>query len=140
MIGRPTPAPKYEDWTPGICSTVWPTVLPRWSYVMLDGDQVVEAAEKNPISRHAIAGFYYFRRGDFFIDAAARSMLQRVTQDGRYFIAPALNQLIIDGRRVIAKSISNEAYLSFFTPHRIEEFEARHGQRIAARVAKGNVA
>jgi len=108
------------------------SVLPRWSYVRVEDGMVVEAAEKNPISRHAIAGFYYFRRGQLFLEAAARSILQRDTEDGRYFIAPVLNQLIIDQRRVIAREIADDAYFSFYTPQRIEEFEMWHGQRIAA--------
>ncbi|WP_426110115.1 glycosyltransferase family 2 protein [Massilia sp. PWRC2] len=109
-------------------------VTPRWSYVKVEGQQVVEAAEKKPISRHAVAGFYYFRSGALFLDAASRSILQRTTEDGRYFIAPVLNQLIIDNRRVYAREISNDAYFSFYTPQRIEEFEQRHGQRVAALV------
>lgn len=116
------------------------SVVPRWSYVRLDGRQVVEAAEKNPISRHAIAGFYYFRRGELFLEAAMRSILQRVTEDGRYFIAPVLNQLIIDNCRVVAKEVPNEAYFSFYTPQRIEEFETWHGQRIAALADEGEMA
>jgi dTDP-glucose pyrophosphorylase len=117
------------------------SVLPRWSYVRLDGRQVIEAAEKNPISRHAVAGFYYFRRGDLFLQAAMRSILQSVTEDGRYFIAPVLNQLIIDNRRVVAQEIANDAYFSFYTPQRIEEFEAWHGQqRIAALADEGEMA
>jgi len=111
---------------------VFRSVLPRWSFVRLEGREVVEAAEKTPISPHAIAGFYYFRKGGFFIDAARRSILQRASQDGRYYVAPALNQLIIDGRKVLARAVPNDAYFSFFTPHRIEEFEVHHGARVAA--------
>jgi len=119
----------YQEGADAAC-LVFRSVLPRWSFVRLDGRQVVEAAEKTPISPHAIAGFYYFRKGSFFIDAARRSILQRASQDGRYYVAPALNQLIIDGRKVLARAVPNEAYFSFFTPHRIEEFETHHSARI----------
>ncbi|MCR5311773.1 MAG: hypothetical protein K6E32_10225, partial [Lachnospiraceae bacterium] len=35
---------------------------PRWSYVRSVGTDVVEAAEKRPVSNDAIAGFYYFKK------------------------------------------------------------------------------
>lgn len=124
--------PAFRDQDADAACLYFRSVLPRWSYVRLDGHQVVEAAEKNPISRHAIAGFYYFRRGALFLKAAMRSILQRVTEDGRYFIAPTLNQLIIDNHKVVATEIPNDAYFSFYTPQRIEEFETWHGKRIAA--------
>jgi NDP-sugar pyrophosphorylase family protein len=124
--------PEFRDQGADAACLYFRSVLPRWSYVRLDGQQVIEAAEKNPISHHAVAGFYYFRRGELFLEAAVRSILQRSTEDGRYFVAPVLNQLIINSRRVIAKEISNDAYFSFYTPQRIEEFETWHGQRVAA--------
>src|SRR6187200_1414010 len=46
---------------------------PRWSFVQTAPDGFVcEAAEKRVISRNAIAGFYYYRTGKLFIDAALR--------------------------------------------------------------------
>ena len=54
------------------------SVHPRRSYVAVDEQgEVVEAAEKKPISRNAIAGFYYYRRGSDFIQAAMKSILCR---------------------------------------------------------------
>ena len=39
------------------------SVHPRWSYVRLnEKNQVNETAEKRPISKDAIAGFYYFKK------------------------------------------------------------------------------
>ena len=44
------------------------SIHPRWSYVRLNEiNQVIETAEKRPISRIAIAGFYYFAKGSDFI-------------------------------------------------------------------------
>ena len=44
---------------------------PRYSYMLVDDNGlIVEAAEKRPISRHATAGFYWYRRGADFVQSA----------------------------------------------------------------------
>src|SRR6266702_239375 len=49
------------------------SVHPKWSYVRLDeNDCIVETAEKRPISKNAIAGFYYFRHGIDFVNSAMK--------------------------------------------------------------------
>ena len=40
----------------------FPNIHPRWSYARKVGDEVVEVAEKRPLSKDAIAGFYYFKK------------------------------------------------------------------------------
>lgn len=55
------------------------SVHPRWSYARLnEHGRVIETAEKRPISRHAIAGLYFFKRGQDFVDAAME-MIKRMT-------------------------------------------------------------
>ena len=99
------------------------SVHPRWSYVRVEDGLVTEAAEKTPISRNAIAGFYYFREGQFFAAAAMRTILNRRAVDNRYFIAPVLNELILEGRKVAMAKLPDDNYISFYTPQRLEEFE-----------------
>ena len=51
------------------------SVHPRWSYVRYDNNNnVVETAEKRPLSKHAIAGFYYFQNATDFIKGAMDSI------------------------------------------------------------------
>jgi NDP-sugar pyrophosphorylase family protein len=104
-------------------------VHPRWSYARLDGDTVVEAAEKKPISRHAIAAFYYFARGARFVSAAKRTLLNQASVDGRFYIAPVFNQLILDGERVQAVPVPPGSYFSFYTPQRIDDYERLKSKR-----------
>ena len=101
------------------------SVLPRWSYLRRDGKHILETAEKKPISRDAIAGFYYFREGRFFVDAAMKSILHDTQVNGSYYVAPALNELILDNRRLIALSVDNDTYHTFYMPQKIEEYEKR---------------
>jgi len=105
------------------------SVHPRWSYVRLEGaDQIVEAAEKRPISRHAIAGLYYFALGADFMESAKRTILKDASINGQYFIAPVFNELVLANRILKAFPIANNAYHTFYSPQRIEEYESRQNR------------
>lgn len=100
------------------------SVHPRWSYVRLEGEgEIVETAEKNPISRHAIAGLYYFARGADFVAAAKLSIVKDCSVEGLFYIAPVLNELILQGLRLKAVALPAGSYHTFYTPKKIEEYE-----------------
>jgi hypothetical protein len=50
---------------------------------------------RSTISRHAIAGLYYFARGADFVTAAKLSISKDASIDGVYRVAPVLNELIL---------------------------------------------
>lgn len=103
------------------------SVHPRWSYVRLEnGDDIIETAEKHPISQHAIAGFYYFARGADFVMAAQHSIRKDNAVDGVYYVAPVLNELILLNRRLKAVPLPPGSYHTFYSPKKIEEFEHAH--------------
>ena len=100
------------------------SVHPKWSYIRLDSEGiVVETAEKRPISPHAIAGFYYFKKSQEFIQAAYGSISKDANVDGQYYIAPTLNELILENKKIGFYKIENGAYHSFYSPKKVEEFE-----------------
>lgn len=97
---------------------------PRWSYVLVnDKGQVMEAAEKRPLSRHAIAGFYYYQHGQEFIKAAQLAIRKSCSNSEIFYISPTFNELILQNKFVQAITVPNEVYHSFYTPQKIEEFE-----------------
>lgn len=99
-------------------------VHPRWSYVRFDENKnVVETAEKRPISKSAIAGFYYFKNGNEFLAAAMESIKKDSSVNGLYFIAPVINQMILKNNRIGTYEVESEKYHSFYSPKKIEEFE-----------------
>lgn len=100
------------------------SVHPRWSYVRLANGRVVEASEKKPISKNAIAGFYYFRTGSMFVRAAMQTIVNDVSVDGRYYIAPVFNEIVLEGGEIRPILIPQEKYHSFYTPQRIDEYKA----------------
>ena len=99
------------------------SIHPRWSYAKIDGKEVIEVAEKRPLSKDAIAGFYYYRKGSLFIEAAEKVLLKQNSLEGRYYISMSLNELILRGMKVGYYNIDKEKYHSFYSPDKIKEYE-----------------
>ena len=103
---------------------VFETTHPRWSFVLLDENgYVLETAEKRPLSRNAIAGFYYYKQGKDFVSAAQSMILKSCSSAQVFYISPSFNELILKGKKIKALRIPNEKYHSFYTPQKIEEYE-----------------
>ncbi|MCS6766968.1 MAG: NTP transferase domain-containing protein [Candidatus Protistobacter heckmanni] len=101
----------------------FPSGHPRWSYVQVDAEgNVVHAAEKQVISAHAVAGLYFFRRARDFLGAAMRCIEVDDHSGGGFYIAPALNQILIGGGRVVHRQIAAAQYHSFYSPQKIQEY------------------
>ncbi len=99
------------------------SVHPRWSYVRVRGNEVIETAEKRPLSKHAIAGFYYFKNGNDFINAAKNAIKKDSRVDGKFYISSALNELILMRKKVLFYEIDKSKYHSFYSPEKIKEYE-----------------
>jgi len=107
----------------------FPSVHPRYSYVRLDeSGLVVEAAEKNPISREATAGFYWYRHGKDFV-AAAKSMIRKdANVGGFYFICPAFNELVLKHQRIGIFRIEGKQYHQLKTEKQVNLYYAQMDQ------------
>ncbi|MDD2273732.1 MAG: glycosyltransferase family 2 protein [Desulfuromonadaceae bacterium] len=107
------------------------SVHPKWSYVRLDvSNNIIEAAEKRPISNNAIAGVYYFKHGADFVKSAMRSIEKDANVDGFYFISPTLNEMVLENKQLDIFRVENDRYHSFYSPQKIKEYEmlvSRHG-------------
>ncbi|MCC8158716.1 MAG: glycosyltransferase family 2 protein [Phascolarctobacterium sp.] len=101
----------------------FPSIHPRWSYVRLENEDIIEVSEKRPISKHAIAGFYYFKHGADFIEAAKRTILKGNSLNGKYYISYSLNELILMNKKIYSYAIDKNRYHSFYSPDKIREYE-----------------
>lgn len=101
----------------------FPNIHPRWSYARKNGEEVVEVTEKRPISKDAIAGFYYFKKGSDFIQAAKNALIKQNNLDGKYYISASINEVILMGKKVGYYDIKKEQYKSFYSPAKIKEYE-----------------
>jgi NDP-sugar pyrophosphorylase family protein len=105
-------------------TVVFESVHPRWSFVKTDENgQVIEAAEKRPVSRNATAGIYYFRKGRDFVEAAQAMILKGADVNGGFFVCPTFNELILAQKKIGIHQIDREQYISLATPQAVEEYE-----------------
>lgn len=111
-----------NDYDGGV--VIFDDVHPRWSYVKLDNEGIViEAAEKCPISRNATAGFYYFKKAEFFFEAAKRMILKNADVNGSFFICPAFNEMILRQQRIGIFQIEKSQYFNFNHASGIEAYK-----------------
>lgn len=91
------------------------------SYVEIDpAGRVRRAAEKERISTTASGSLYYFRTGRDFV-AAARRMIATDRVSGREtFVCPVLNDLIAEGKLVMAYPITREQRIEMGTPEDLD--------------------
>ncbi|MFT3908104.1 MAG: glycosyltransferase family 2 protein [Ferruginibacter sp.] len=101
------------------------SVHPRWSYARIEDECVVQTAEKNPISRHAIAGYYYFTKASDFFEAAFESIKNDVQLDGNFFISPVINQYVLRNKIVKSFQVNSDQYHSFYSPQMLLEYERK---------------
>jgi CTP:molybdopterin cytidylyltransferase MocA len=101
------------------------SVHPQWSYARVAEGMLAETAEKEPISRNAIAGMYFFGRGRYFVESAMRSIAKDRSHDGLYFTSAVLNEMVLDNRRLGVYRIPTAEYHSFYSPERIRDYEQR---------------
>jgi NDP-sugar pyrophosphorylase family protein len=122
-VDRFLQAARAADWDGGLMT--FPNTHPRWSYARIEGDQVVAVAEKQPISRHATVGIYYFRRGADFVRAAERMLCKNASVGGEFYVAPVFNELILMGQRIGYFPIEASAMHGLGTPEEVERFQSR---------------
>ena len=107
-------------------TVIFKSVHPRWSYVKLDSKKnVVEAAEKVPISNNATAGTYFFKSGKDFVNYTKKMIMKDANTDGAFFICPVFNEMILDGRQIVTTEIEPHNYHSLMSPSLIEEYRGK---------------
>jgi NDP-sugar pyrophosphorylase family protein len=100
------------------------SVHPRWSYVRLNEKNLVtETAEKRPISKSAIAGFYYFKKGSDFISFSSKMIKKDASINGLYYVSPVLNEMVLENKTINIFQIQNSKYHTFYTPEKIKEYQ-----------------
>ena len=107
-------------------------VHPRWSFIRFDEQhKIVEAAEKRPISKHAIAGFYYFKKGADFVKASKLMMQKGIHVNGSYYVSMVFNELVLKGMHLLSYHVESDLYHTFYSPQKIEEYEKKQVQQKA---------
>ena len=101
-------------------------IHPKWSYVKVDDNQLVtQAAEKLPISKNAIAGFYFFKTARVFFESAQAMIRKDVKTNDLFFISPTLNEIILNEGTVKALPIDKTHYFHINDEHSLDKFEEK---------------
>ena len=94
-----------------VATIIFKSVHPRYSYIRLNKvGKVVEAAEKNPISKNAIAGFYWFKEANLFVEGAKAMIRKDAHIDGQFYISPVLNEMILTHKSIGYLKINKDQY------------------------------
>ncbi len=113
---------KNRDLDGGII--VFEDIHPRWSFVKCDENQhVIETAEKRPISSLATAGFYYFKHGRDYVEAAASMLKKDAHVGGIFYVCPAYNEMILNQKKIGVYKVDRAQYHSLAGPSSIAAYE-----------------
>ena len=74
---------------------------PKWSYVRLDDNgNVIEVAEKRPISDKATVGVYYWKKGSEYVKYAKDMINKNIRVNNEFYVCPVYSQAIEDGKKI----------------------------------------
>lgn len=103
---------------------IFEDIHPRWSFVKLDKQGlVIEAAEKRPISKNATTGFFYFKTGKLFIEAAQQMIFKGASVNDQYYVSPVFNEMVLAQKRIGTYRIEKNQYFKFSHQSGIEAYE-----------------
>ena len=94
---------------------------PKWSFVKIDDEgQVIELAEKKPISNIATVGIYYFKKGSDFVQAAEQMISKNIRTNNEFYVAPVFNEMIANGQKILTYPVAEMRGLG--TPEDLKRF------------------
>lgn len=90
------------------------SIHPRYSFVRKDLDNnICEITEKKPISKDALASFYYFKRGEEFVECAKNVIRKNNRVNDSFYVSQALNEMILLQKKITVIKITNDKFHSF---------------------------
>ncbi|MBX7490840.1 glycosyltransferase family 2 protein [Helicobacter turcicus] len=101
---------------------------PKWSFVKVQDDLVVELKEKEVISDIATVGIYLYAQGSFFVNACVDMMIEQDLVNGEFYTAPSYNYLIKEGKKIGIYNIDFNQMHGIGTPQDLKNYEALHAK------------
>ncbi len=96
---------------------------PKWSYARVDeNDWVLEVAEKQPISKHATVGIYFWKRGSDYVKYAEQMIQKNIRVNNEFYVCPVFNEAVPDLK---IKIWNIEKMFGLGTPQDLERFLTR---------------
>lgn len=102
----------------------FPATHPKWSFAKVDEKgNVLEVAEKKPISNHATVGVYYYKRGKDFVGGAENMIRKDIRVNGEFYVCPVYNEMLLNDCKVKIYEIEAHKMYGMGTPEDLMEFE-----------------
>lgn len=99
------------------------SIHPKWSYAKLGEDgYVAEVAEKLPISAHATAGIYFWKRGADYVKYAEQMIAKNKRVNNEFYVCPIFNEAIEAGLKIRIKELDKASMWSLGTPEDLTRF------------------
>lgn len=99
----------------------------KWSYAKLnEKNEIIETAEKVPISNYALTGMYHFTKAVDFLQIAGHCVENNIKSQNEFYIAPMYNELIRKGKGLTLDVA--EEFTALGTPQDIENLKSNHIQ------------
>ena len=118
------PLKKFKQSNYDAGTIVFKSIHPRYSYVKLNEESlVVQASQKKPISNTATTGIFWYKKTSLFIDAAKSCIVKSSLTDGKFYIAPTFNELLLKHLKVGIFEIQSNQYIPLKTNRQIYNFE-----------------
>lgn len=94
---------------------------PKWSFAKVnDLGQVIEVAEKNPISNIATVGIYYYKRGSDFVKYAEQMIAKNIKVNNEFYVCPIFNEYIGDNKRI--DTFYTQRMIGLGTPEDLQKY------------------
>lgn len=89
-----------KDYDAGV--SIFHSSLPCWSFVKLQKDEVIDVAEKRPISNHACTGINWYKHGNEFVKYAKQMIHKNKRVNGEFYVMPVFSEYLEDSKKIKA--------------------------------------
>ena len=94
---------------------------PKWSFAKINEEEnVIEVAEKDPISDIATVGIYYWKRGSDYVKYAEQMINKNIRTNNEFYVCPVFNEAIKDNKKI--KTVEIEKMWGLGTPEDLNIF------------------
>lgn len=98
---------------------------PKWSFAKTnEAGYVLEVVEKQPVSTHATAGLYFWRKGSDFVAAAEQMIQKNIRFKNEFYVAPIYTQNVEMGHKILINPVHEMHGVG--TPEDLEKYIETH--------------
>ena len=91
----------------------------RWAYAIFDDDILREISIFKTFKTNAIAGFYFFKNGDNFLEYSQKIILKSWAINDIFYVAEVINEYILSFRNISYIKLNNNDIIHLYSPEMI---------------------